>query len=233
MSAEKKVIYSYIGQEQPYAEVWDLQKHLQQKLIRLKRAGQLDAPGYLLICEHPPVYTIGKSGNHDHLKLTDQEIKSSEFSFFKINRGGDITYHGPGQLTVYPILDLDQYYNDIHRYVRELEEVIISVLRIYGIEGQRIEGYTGVWIIDQKGKRKICAIGVHMSRWVSTHGLAFNINTQIGHFDNIIPCGIQDKDTSVTSLAKELGKAIDLIEVIKSVKKEFARVFGFSFVKEF
>jgi len=225
-----QVIYTRIRTDQPYAEVWELQKHLQQQIIQRKRAGDDTHPGYLLLCEHPPVYTIGKSGKIDHLKLSDDEINSSDFSFFKINRGGDITYHGPGQLTVYPILDLDQYYNDVHRYVRELEEVIIRVLSAYRIIGSRVEGYTGVWIVDGSGRRKICAIGVHMSRWVSIHGLAFNINTQLDHFDNIIPCGIQEVDTSVTSLSKELGRHIELDDVIEKVKVAFSEVFDYEYI---
>ena len=229
MKKERTVIYSRIHQDQVYEDVWSLQKHLQQNLIKRKRAGQENLPGYLLICEHAPVYTIGKSGKMDHLKLNQEEISNSEFSFFKINRGGDITYHGPGQLTVYPILDLDQYYNDVHRYVRELEEVIIRVLAEFDIEGQRVDGYTGVWIKDKTGRRKICAIGVHMSRWVSIHGLAFNVNTKISHFDNIIPCGIQEQDTSVTSLERELGTAVDIERVENLVKKYFAEIFDFNF----
>jgi len=225
-----EVMYSRISREQPYAEVWDMQKHLQQQIIKRKRAGNDRHPGYLLICEHPPVYTIGKSGKMDHLKLTDEQIADSDFSFFKINRGGDITYHGPGQLTVYPILDLDQFYNDVHRYVRDLEEVIIRVLSTYDIVGSRVDGYTGVWIQDELGRRKICAIGVHMSRWVSIHGLALNVNTQLDHFDNIIPCGIQDSDTSVTSLSHELGVQVDLDEVIVRVKAAMAEVFQYQYI---
>ena len=226
-----KVVYSRIGVEQPYSEVWDIQKHLQQQIIQRKRTGYKEHPGYLLICEHSPVYTIGKSGNIDHLMLTEEQVEEAGFSFFKINRGGDITYHGPGQLTVYPILDLDQFYNDVHRYVRDLEEVIIRVLSSYNIKGARVEGYTGVWIVDELGRRKICAIGVHMSRWVSIHGLAFNINTHLDHFDNIIPCGIQDKDTSVTSLSVELGIEVSLEEVIERVKIEFSEVFNYDYVQ--
>ena len=207
-----------------------MQKHLQQQIIKRKRAGQENHPSYILMCEHPPVYTIGKSGKIDHLKLTGEEIEDSEFSFFKINRGGDITYHGPGQLTVYPILDLDQFYNDVHRYVRDLEEVVIRVLSDYDIYGSRVEGYTGVWIVDEKGRRKICAIGVHMSRWVSIHGLALNVNTNLEHFNNIIPCGIKDIDTSVTSLSKELNRQIQIEDVAQKMKFQFSEIFDYQYL---
>ncbi len=227
----EQVYYQSIGTTHSYQEVWDLQTHLQQKLIRAKRNEEPLPPHYLLLCEHSPVYTLGKSGKIDHLKLSEQEIESGDMEFFKINRGGDITFHGPGQVTGYPIFDLDRFYNDLHRYVRELEEVIIRTLAHYGIEGGRIAEFTGVWVdIDSPQKRKICAIGVHMSRWVSMHGFALNINTDLGYFNNIIPCGIADDDKSVTSLSKELGRAIEMQEVQEVIKKQFAEIFQIEYI---
>jgi len=228
-----KVIYSSLGQSHAYSEIWDLQTHLQQKLIKAKRSGVKGHPGYLLLCEHPPVYTLGKSGSPEHLLLPKSQINESEFEYFKINRGGDITYHGPGQITGYPILDLDQYYHDLHRYVRELEEIIINVLSNWNIIGGRVEGYTGVWLgVDsnrsQVPLRKICAIGVHMSRWVSMHGFALNVNTNLSHFQNIIPCGIQEGGMEVTSMEKELGCTIDLDEVRNSICSEVEKVLNCS-----
>ena len=222
----KKVICSSIGKGHTYEEVWRFQSHLQQKLIKAKRSGVEDQPGYLLLCQHNPVYTIGKSGKIEHLLIPESNIEKSEFEFFKINRGGDITYHGPGQLTAYPILDLDHYYHDLHRYVRDLEEVVIRTIARWGVSGDRIDGYTGVWIKDESGNRKICAIGVHMSRWVSMHGFALNINTDLSHFKNIIPCGIVAEDHHVTSLQNEVGHAVDLDQVRAELIKQFESVFG-------
>jgi lipoyl(octanoyl) transferase len=224
------LLYSSIGQQHSYAEVWELQTHLQQKLITAKRSGELGHPGYLLLCEHAPVYTIGKSGKVEHLLLSESQIERSEFEFFKINRGGDITYHGPGQITGYPIMDLDQYYHDLHRYVRELEEVIIRTLARWGIQGKRVEGYTGVWLASenrQEGEhlRKICAIGVHMSRWVSMHGFALNVNTNLDHFENIIPCGIKESNMEVTSMEHELGRSMNLEEVRNEICEQMEHVF--------
>lgn len=225
-----KVIYTEIPSLHSYAEVWDLQKHLQQRLVQSKRKGKSGEPGYLLFCEHRPVITIGKSGKMDHLTASKLELENASIEFHKINRGGDITFHGPGQLTVYPILDLDQYYNDVHRYVREIEEVVIRTLDYFGIKGSRVDGYTGVWIIDGQGRRKIAAIGVHMSRWVSMHGMALNVNTDLSHFDRIIPCGIVDEDTSVTSISQELRQPINLETVREQLRKHFSDVFGFTYL---
>ncbi len=224
------IIYSSLGRNHTYAEVWELQTHLQQKLTKAKRRGEEGHPGYLLLCEHAPVYTLGKSGKVDHLLLSESEIEGSEFEYFKINRGGDITYHGPGEITGYPILDLDQYYHDLHRYVRDLEEVIIRTLSRWGIKGGRIDGFTGVWlgIESQESNvrfRKICAIGVHMSRWVSMHGFALNVNTDLDHFSNIIPCGIQEANKQVTSMEHELGFSLDLEEVRAEICRQMEEVF--------
>ncbi len=230
--SSRKVIYSEVPKHHTYAEVWDLQKHLQQKLIATKRSGVADAPGYLLLCQHNPVFTLGKSGSIDNLKVDKETLEQEETEFFKINRGGDITFHGPGQITGYPILDLDQYYNDVHRYVRELEEVVIRTIAHFDVKGGREEGYTGVWIRDQKGRRKICAIGVHMSRWVTLHGFALNVSTDLSYFNQIIPCGIVEDDTSVTSISNEIGKLIEISEVRSLLKDNFSKVFGYSYVNE-
>ena len=225
MSRRPKVIYAEIPPQHTYQEVWDLQKHLHQKLISKKRSGVADSPGYLLLCQHQPVFTLGKSGKFDHLKVSLAELEDQNTEFYKTNRGGDITYHGPGQITGYPILDLDQYYNDVHRYVRELEEVVIRTIATYGLEGTRIPGYSGVWIQDQMGRRKICAIGVHMSRWVTLHGFALNVFTDLTYFEKIIPCGIQDPDTSVTNMSKECQREIDPSEVMSELKQHFSKIF--------
>jgi len=198
----------------PYAEAWDLQTRVHQELIERKaafrKAGNTGIPVLapkhtLLFCEHPPVYTLGKSGSMDHLLLDEAALGREGIEFFKINRGGDITYHGPGQIVGYPIFDMEYFFTDVHRYVRYLEEAVIRVLAEYGLAGIRVSGYTGVWLPAAKGRpdRKICAIGVHMSRWVTLHGFAFNIQPRLEHFQHIIPCGIQQEDKSVTSLALE------------------------------
>ncbi|MBL7737378.1 MAG: lipoyl(octanoyl) transferase LipB [Chitinophagaceae bacterium] len=185
-----------------------------------------DTTHHLLYVEHPPVYTLGKSGNIQHVLLDEAERAKRNIRFYKINRGGDITFHGPGQLVVYPILDLEKFYRDIGKYLRNLEEVIILTLKDYGIKGDRSPGETGVWIDpENRAKaRKICAIGVRCSRWITMHGLAFNVNTELGYFNGIIPCGIQDKQ--VTSLQKELSREIPMQEVKEKVKKYFEEVFG-------
>ncbi|MCL4161642.1 UNVERIFIED_CONTAM: hypothetical protein GTU68_059128 [Idotea baltica] len=208
-----------------YQEAWDYQTGLHKSVVAHK------LENYLLFCEHPPVYTLGKSGSLDHLLLNEAELEEGGFSFHKINRGGDITYHGPGQVVAYPIFDLDGFFTDVHKYVRFLEEVVIRTLAEYDIEGTREKGYTGVWLPakGQLPKRKICAIGVHLSRWVTMHGFAFNVNTNLQHFQHIIPCGIQEDDKTVTSLATELGSPVD-VEVIKTqLKAHFAELFVFGF----
>jgi lipoyl(octanoyl) transferase len=223
-----------------YQHAWDYQSELQQQLITRKRANRQRAASgdtpepqehFLLFCEHPPVYTLGKSGSLDHLLLDEAALAAGGFTFYKINRGGDITYHGPGQIVGYPIFDLDCFFTDIHRYVRYLEEAVIRTLAEYGIAGTREEGYTGVWLsaTDQLPKRKICAIGVHLSRWVTLHGFAFNVNTQLDHFRNIIPCGINEADKDVTSMARELGREIDIEAVKAKLKEHFALLFGYHY----
>lgn len=222
-----------------YTEVWDFQKTLQRSLIQNKRKksgkeafNQLINPsGHLIFCEHSPVYTLGKSGSIDHLLVQQEELDQKEIEFFKINRGGDITFHGPGQITGYLILDLDDYYHDVHKYVRDIEEAIIVFLKEYEIKGKRIEGFTGVWLEDEKGQRKICAIGVHMSRWVSLHGFALNINTDLKYFKNIVPCGINEADKDVTNLSEELGREILINEVQENLRDAFSKTFGFDLLK--
>lgn len=223
-----------------YKDAWDYQFTLQRQLIDAKleaRKNEIMYPEYqpqhhLLFCEHNPVYTLGKSGSIDHLLLNDEGLNQEGVEFFKINRGGDITYHGPGQITGYPILDLDFFFTDVHKYVRYLEEAVIRTMAEYGLEGMRIKEYTGVWL-ESDGffpKRKICAIGVHLSRWVTMHGFAFNVNTDLKYFNNIVPCGINDADKTVTSLALELGQTIDVEEVKEKLKNHFAQLFGFEFL---
>ncbi len=224
----EQVVYRDTG-IMSYADAWALQGSLQQSLIADKRAGII-SPHHLLFCEHYPVYTLGKSGSKDHL-LIDTDT-TEEFEFFKINRGGDITYHGPGQLTVYPIFDLDRFFTDVHRYVRYLEETVIRTLAHFEIRSKRIEGFTGVWIDLPAGaqERKICAIGVHLSRWVTLHGLALNVDPDLSHFDHIIPCGIDDANKSVSSMRRELGTEIDMEQVKRRLRQEFAEVFQFNFM---
>ncbi len=221
----RKIVICDIRQSHTYEEVWQLQTHLQQKLIKAKRQGITDHPSYLIRCEHKPVYTLGKNGDIDNLLLNESGLKAQGIEFYKINRGGDITYHGPGQLTFYPILDMDYYYHDVHRYVRDLEELIIKTLSRYSIAGIRLKDYTGVWIEDNGQFRKLCAIGVHMSRWVSMHGLALNINTAVDLFSNIIPCGINLRTHSVSSIAFECNEVWPFEQVVQHVTTEFCEVF--------
>ena len=214
-----------------YKKAWDIQEKYFKQAIDLKiaiRNGENLPPpsNYLILCEHPNVYTIGKSGKEENLLLSSDEVKSKEASFYKINRGGDITYHGPGQLVVYPILDLDQFFTDIHKYMRFLEQAVINTLLKFGIQSSRIDGMTGVWIDSAlPSARKICAMGVKSSRWVTMHGIGFNINTNLDFFSHIVPCGIDDK--AVTSMQKELGIEVDMQEVENIIIEEFKSLFGF------
>lgn len=207
-----------------YQPTWDLQKAIQGQLIEDKKKARNhpELPVFndaLLFVEHPHVYTLGKSGDAANLLADSASLAKHSATFVKIDRGGDITYHGPGQLVAYPILDLDRYFTDIHRYLRTLEEIIIKVCESFGLAAGRIEGLTGVWIED----RKICAMGVKCSRWVTMHGLAFNVSTKLDYFNHIIPCGINDK--AVTSLEKELSTSVDRNEVIERFIKYFAKAF--------
>jgi lipoyl(octanoyl) transferase len=181
---------------------------------------------HLLFCEHPHVYTLGKSGKESHLLLNNEELKDKNAVFYKINRGGDITYHGPGQLVVYPILDLEHFFTDIHKYMRLLEEAVIHTIAAYGLKGDRIEGMTGVWLdVGTPKERKICALGVKASRWVTMHGIGFNVNTDLDYFSNIVPCGIEDK--AVTSMKKELGITVNMEDVKAILLQSLKESFGF------
>ncbi|MCH7401119.1 lipoyl(octanoyl) transferase LipB [Belliella kenyensis] len=227
----KKVKFLDLGQKD-YKETWDFQEEIFAKTVTLKienrKAGEENqqlTENYLLFVEHPHVYTLGKSGELSHLLLDEVGLAEKGATFYKINRGGDITYHGPGQLVGYPILDLDNFFTDIHKYLRFLEEAIIMTLAEYGIEAGRIDGLTGVWLdhVAQKNPRKICALGVKSSRWVTMHGFAFNVNADLTYFGNIVPCGIADK--AVTSMHLELGRPVDEQEVKNKVKKHIATLF--------
>ena len=242
MSSKKPNVRFSIHRGIAYKEAWNLQTGIHEGLKKNKidwrklTEEERDAKhqiNQLLFCEHNPVYTLGKSGSENHLLFDDQALKAENIEYFKINRGGDITYHGPGQITGYPIFDLDEFFTDVHKYVRLLEECIIQLLHTYDIQGYREEGYTGVWLAPNdrnQRKRKICAIGVHLSRWVTMHGFALNVNTNLDYFNHIIPCGINDNDKEVTSLQKELGKKVDLKEVIGRLKSIFAQIFEFEYV---
>ncbi len=227
----KKVKFINLG-DIDYKEAWDYQTKLFEAIVqskianrKLPTADQTITDNFLIFCEHPHVYTLGKSGSEENLLIDDNGLQAKQATYYKINRGGDITYHGPGQIVGYPILDLDNFFTDIHKYLRLLEEAIILTLKEYGIASGRIDGLTGVWLdhVEQKNPRKICALGVKSSRWVTMHGFAFNVNTQLDYFGNIVPCGIDDK--AVTSLEKELGKKQDLEEVTNKVKTHIAQLF--------
>jgi lipoyl(octanoyl) transferase len=242
----EKVVFEDLGQ-MDYQTAWDYQEALLQKNVRIKAAARqrtemaedagaagttlnTDTTHHLLLVEHPPVYTLGKSGHMENVLIGDQRMQEKGVQFFRTNRGGDITYHGPGQLVGYPILDLEKFYTDIGLYLRNLEEVTIRVLDDYGIRGDRSPGETGVWIEPGvKGReRKICAIGVRCSRWITMHGFALNVNTDLAWFGDIVPCGIQNKQ--VTSMEKELGRLIDMDEVKSAWLKRFSEVFGVELV---
>jgi lipoyl(octanoyl) transferase len=210
-----------------YQEAWDLQEVLFNELIEQKRSGVTYPQSHLLVCEHPHVYTLGKSGDATHLLADEVKLQDLDAQFYKINRGGDITYHGPGQLVVYPILDLEQFFTDIHKYMRFLEESVIETLANFGVQGTRIEGLTGVWILGIP-PRKIAAFGVKCSRWVTMHGIGFNVNTDLKYFNQIVPCGISDKE--VTSLANELTEAVDMAEVKKLLVVSMMNLFGFELI---
>lgn len=212
-----------------YKETWDFQENLFKSIVDLKSANRNSdnpkaTPNYLLFVEHPHVYTLGKSGDTSNLLLNEEQLKEKNATFYKINRGGDITYHGPGQIVGYPILDLDNFFTDIHKYLRLLEETIIRVLADYGIESSRSEGETGVWLdVGTPFARKICAMGVRASRWVTMHGFALNVNSDLGYFDNIIPCGIRGK--GVTSMHAELNQKVDELAVEKKIIRYFSELF--------
>lgn len=225
----KEIFYKDLGIV-PYQQAWDLQTRLFEQVIERKlhnrkvtEEEQQTQFHYLLFCEHPHVYTLGRNGKESHLLLDEAGLKEKEATFHKINRGGDITYHGYGQVVGYPILDMDEFFTDIARYVRILEETVIRMLATYGLESGRIKGLSGVWIEgDTDRARKICAVGVHLSRWTTMHGFALNVNTDLTYFEYIVPCGIDDK--AVTSMQKELGQAVDQEAVKVSLKAHFAEL---------
>lgn len=230
----KKVILKDLGQKD-YKETWDYQELLFKEIVDAKIKNRreelaLETTNYFLFVEHPHVYTLGKSGDISNLLVNEAQLAEKGATFYKINRGGDITYHGPGQIVGYPILDLDNFFTDIHKYLRFLEEVVILTLAEYGLKAQRSEGETGVWIdVGTPFARKICAMGVRASRWVTMHGFALNVNADLGYFDMMIPCGIKGK--AVTSLNVELGKKeVDLQEVKEKLLKHFTALFEVTFI---
>lgn len=218
-----------------YKEAWDFQQKLFDEIVEIKKKNRKDStnkktPNYFLLVEHPHVYTLGKSGNMSNLLIDETELKNKGASFYRINRGGDITYHGPGQIVGYPILDLENFFTDIHKYLRFLEEVIILTLKNYEIKGERNQGKTGVWI-DTKTPfpRKICAMGVRASRWVTMHGFALNVNVDLNYFNNIIPCGLANN--IVTSISKEKKiKTVDVLKIKELLKRNFLDVFQAEFI---
>lgn len=231
MVTNKKIIVKELGLKD-YKETWEYQEVLFQDILSIKSDNrknntERETPNYLLYVEHPHVYTLGKSGDISNLLLSEKQLKDKGAAFYKINRGGDITYHGPGQIVGYPIIDLENFFTDIHKYLRFLEEAIILTLAEYGVVGARSDGETGVWVdVGTPFVRKICAMGVRASRWVTMHGFALNVNSDLGYFDNIIPCGIRGK--AVASLNNELGvKFIDEQEVKDKITKHLKVLFGF------
>jgi len=229
----KKVIFQDLKQKD-YKEVWDYQEQIFKDTIALKlkktrEDATIETPNHLLFVEHPHVFTLGKSGKINHLLTSEEELNKKGVTFYKINRGGDITYHGPGQIVGYPILDLGNFFTDIHKYLRFLEEMVILTLAEYNLKATRSDGETGVWLdVDTPFARKICAMGVRASRWVTMHGFALNINTDLSYFDHIVPCGIQGK--GVTSLQAELGKAVPLEEVQQKLLDHFKTLFEVEYI---
>ena len=230
--ANKKTRYINLGLID-YKDAWDYQTDLFQRVLGVKAENrslqdnqQRLTDNFLVFCQHPHVYTLGKSGKEENLLVKDDELKVIGASYYHINRGGDITYHGPGQIVGYPIIDLENFFTDIHKYMRLLEEAVIQTVREFGVSAGRIPGLTGVWINhnEKESARKICALGVKTSRWVTMHGFALNVNTDLNYFSHIVPCGIDDKE--VTSLQKELGQAVDLSAVEEVLKNKIADLFG-------
>jgi lipoyl(octanoyl) transferase len=225
----KSIVIQNLGLKD-YKETWDYQEELFKEILDLKIRNRredldLETPNYFLFVEHPHVYTLGKSGDFENLLVSEDYLANIGATFYKINRGGDITYHGPGQIVGYPILDLENFFTDIHKYLRLLEEMVILTLAEYGVKAERSEGETGVWLdVGTPFARKICAMGVRASRWVTMHGFALNVNADLGYFDNMIPCGIKGK--AVTSLNVELGKQeVSMEEVQQKLLKHFTTLF--------
>jgi lipoyl(octanoyl) transferase len=220
-----------------YKDAWDYQLQLFDKILKVKAQNrelpandQISTNNYLIFCEHPHVFTLGKTGDERNLLLKKDQLHSILATYHQTNRGGDITYHGPGQIVGYPVIDMENFFTDIHKYMRFLEEAVIQTLKEYGVESGRIPGLTGVWIDidDEKKTRKICALGVKTSRWVTMHGFAFNVNTDLKYFDYIVPCGINDK--AVTSLEKELGRSVDMGEAENILRGKIAEQFGMELI---
>ncbi|MCG8485188.1 MAG: lipoyl(octanoyl) transferase LipB [Clostridia bacterium] len=223
----RNITYKNLGKI-GYQEAWDYQEVLFKELLDAKRNGK-SPNGYLLFCEHNPVFTLGKSGSESNLLMNEAFLAQKGIEFFKINRGGDITFHGPQQVVGYPIIDLEQYEMGVKQYIESMEEVIIKTLKEYSIESERLEGATGVWLdTNSPNVRKICAIGVKASRYVTMHGFAFNVNTDLNYYSYINPCGFTDK--TVTSMQKELGKEVNFEEAKMKLQKNFAKVFGMNFI---
>jgi lipoyl(octanoyl) transferase len=221
-----------------YKEAWDYQTRLFNEILQIKAANrdrpaesQIETPNYLIVCEHPNVYTLGKSGNEKNLLLPLEQLTDINATYYPINRGGDITYHGPGQLVVYPVIDLENFFTDIHKYMRLLEESVIKTLADFGIESSRISGLTGVWLDIDHAPRKICAFGVKTSRWVTMHGLALNVNTDMSYFSHIIACGIDDQNKGVTSMEREIGKEIDINTVKAIIKEKIVTLFDMKVIE--
>lgn len=224
----KKIYVQDLG-EKDYKETWEYQEQLFQQTLDIKIANrregtETETPNHFLFVEHPHVYTLGKSGEFSNLLLSEKQLEEKGATYYKVNRGGDITYHGPGQIVGYPIIDLENFFTDIHKYLRLMEEAMILVMADYGLKGERSDGETGVWMdVGTPFARKICAMGVRASRWVTMHGFALNVNANLGYFDNIIPCGIRGK--AVTSMHAELGYAIDEDEVRQKILAYFSGLF--------
>ena len=231
----KKIILRDIGKSS-FSDAWQYQeeifkKTIDQKIENRSSESKIETDNFLIITEHNPVYTIGKSGDISNLLLNDNEMKTEGIEFYKINRGGDITYHGPGQIMGYPIIDLDNFFTDINLYLRKLEEVIINTLKSYDLRGFTIKGETGVWVKDNNGlSKKVCAFGIRASRWVTMHGFSFNVNPELNYFKNIIPCGIKDK--GVTSVSELKNSNIEMNQIKKILYKNFAESFSAELVFE-
>ena len=228
--AKERIVVCQLGQME-YERGWELQRHIQEHLIKAKRSDpQAPAEHVLLLVEHPPVYTLGKSGDEQNLLADEAALAARGASFHRVDRGGDITYHGPGQIVGYPLLDLERFKTDIHWYLRNLEEMVILTCQDYGLLSERIEGRTGVWIKgdDSGPERKICAMGIRCSRWVTMHGFAFNVNTDLSFFEAIVPCGITDR--GVTSLSRERGETMDEKEVGRRLISHFQKLFDVEIV---
>ena len=230
----KQIKFIDLGQID-YKDAWEYQQNLFDEIVEIKKKNRKDntnikTPNYFLFVEHPHVYTLGKSGNISNLLIDENQLKNKNASFYKINRGGDITYHGPGQIVGYPILDLENFFTDIHKYLRLLEETVINTLQIYGITGERNSGKTGVWLdVKSPFPRKICAMGVRASRWVTMHGFALNANVDLNYFNNIIPCGLANN--IVTSISNEKKtKRVDVLKIKELLKKNFLEVFQAEFI---